>query len=527
MTTAQRWTLTAAVLGSGIVFLDSTLVNVALPQIGRQLPVHLFGVLEGQTYVYTGYLLSLSALLILAGALNDYYGRRRMFAIGLAGFGVTSILCGLAPNLELLVVLRLLQGAAGALLVPGSLSLLTAGFSGEAQGRAFGIWAGASSATTLLGPFVGGVLVDTVSWRAAFLINGPLVVLALYALLAHTTESRDEDAYPRFDWIGAGVVAVAVGGLSFGAIYGQQREWRDPIAYAALAVGVLATGALPVLMRLAPHPLIPPGLFRSRNFTVVNISTLLIYGALYTVGYNQALFLQGTLGYNAAAAGLAGIPAGLLLTLLSARVGRLAGRYGPRPFMVVGPVVMAVGVALFALAPAVEVPWLVSGNRPGTLVPPGDFLRYFLPGGVIFGVGLSIMVAPLTAALMTSVPVRNSGVASAINNAISRIGPQLAGAGIFVAVTATFYRALGSRLGVDPGAGSLRAAASPLNHALPGSSEAVVRAATLASGDAFHVAMLIGSGLLLVGALVNLGIRRPPPATASTTAAPVEAAERI
>ena len=185
MKPAQRWTLVAAVLASGIVFLDSSVVNVALPQIGRQLPVHRFGVLEGQTYVYSGYLLTLSALLILAGALNDYYGRRRTFAIGLVGFGLSSVLCGLAPNLELLVVFRLIQGAAGAVLVPGSLSLIAAAFSGPAQARAYGIWAGASSGTTLLGPFVGGVLVDTVSWRAAFLINVPLVLLALYAVLRH------------------------------------------------------------------------------------------------------------------------------------------------------------------------------------------------------------------------------------------------------------------------------------------------------------------------------------------------------
>ena len=273
MKPAQRWTLVAAVLGSGIVFLDSSVVNVALPQIGRQLPVHLFGVLEGQTYVYNGYLLTLSALLILAGALNDYYGRRRMFAIGLVGFGLTSVLCGLAPNLELLVVFRLLQGAAGAVLVPGSLSLIAATFSGPAQARAYGIWAGASSGTTLLGPFVGGVLVDTVSWRAAFLINVPLVLLALYAVLRHAEESRDEEASPRFDWLGAGVVALGVGGLAFGAIYGQQREWRDPLAFVALGIGALATVGLPFLMTRRHHPLIPPELFRSRNFTVVNLST--------------------------------------------------------------------------------------------------------------------------------------------------------------------------------------------------------------------------------------------------------------
>ncbi|HUG55854.1 MAG TPA: MFS transporter, partial [Candidatus Limnocylindrales bacterium] len=208
----KRATLVAAVLGSGVVFLDSTVVNVALPRIGQELPTSLLGVLEGQSYVYNGYLLTLSSLLILAGALNDYYGRRRMFALGLAGFLVTSVLCGLAPTMEALVLFRVLQGAAGALLVPGSLSLLTAGFEGEERGRAFGVWAGASAATTILGPFVGGLLVDGITWRAVFFLNVPLIALALWAI-ARVPESRDEGASRSFDWVGALVGFLAVGGL--------------------------------------------------------------------------------------------------------------------------------------------------------------------------------------------------------------------------------------------------------------------------------------------------------------------------
>ncbi len=506
-------------LGSGIVFLDSSVVNVALPQIGRQLPVHLFGVLEGQTYVYAGYMLTLSALLILAGAVNDYFGRRRVFAIGLVGFGLTSVLCGLAPNLELLVLFRLLQGIAGAFLVPGSLSLIAAAFSGPGQARAYGIWAGATSGTTLLGPFIGGVLVDTVSWRAVFLLNIPLVALALYAVLKHVEESRDADASPQFDWLGAAAVALAVGGLAFGAIYGQQREWRDPIAFIALAIGAVATVALVPLMSLRSHPLIPPSLFKSRNFTVVNVSTLLIYGALYVVFYNLALFQQGTLGYDAAAAGLSGLPGSILLTLLSSRVGRLAGRFGARWFMVAGPVVMGVGVLWFARAPAVEAAWIVDPTKLATYLPPIDFLVNLLPGSILFGIGISILVAPLTSVLMTSVPVQNSGLGSAINNAISRIGPQLAGAAIFVAVTATFYGSLANRLGMDPNSQSLHAAVSPLNRPAPGTSHALVSAATLASGDAFHVAMLVGAGLMLAGAVANLVGIRPEPAAEPDPAA--------
>jgi EmrB/QacA subfamily drug resistance transporter len=502
----KRWILLAAVLGSGIVFLDSTVVNVALPRIGRDLPRSLFGVLEGQSYVYNAYLLSLSTLLILAGALNDYYGRRRMFAIGLAGFGVTSVLCGLAPNMELLVLFRILQGAAGAMLVPGSLALITANFSGEEQGRAFGFWAGASGATTVLGPFVGGLLVDTISWRAAFLINVPLVLLALWATYKHVPESRDEQASSKFDWLGAVVVGLAVGGLAFGAIYGQQRDWRDPIGYVALAIGAVATAALPIVMIRRSNPLIPPHLFRSRNFTVTNISTLLIYGALYVTSYYLAIFQQGSLGYTAAAAGLAFVPGTLFLIFFSARFGSLAARYGTRWFMAAGPAIMALGVLWLARVPASSTPWSLRPGDPATFLPPGSYLVDFLPGAVLFGVGLMVLVAPLTTALMTSVPVRNSGVGSAINNAISRVGPQLAGALIFVFITANFYSYLAGKVsGVDVTSPSFRATVSPLNTPLDPNLVGVVRDA---SASSFHIAMVVAALLLILGAVVNaVGIK--------------------
>src|SRR5437762_8578132 len=444
--TTKRWILVAAVLGSGIVFLDSTVVNVALPRIGRDLPRSFLGVLEGQSYVYNAYLLTLSALLILAGAVNDFYGRKRTFLLGLLGFGATSVLCGFAPTMEVLVVFRILQGATGALLVPGSLALITASFDGEEQGRAFGTWAGASGATTILGPLVGGLLVDTISWRSAFFINVPLVAVAAWATWRHVPESRDEHATRSFDWVGAGIVALAVGGLAFGAIYGQQRAWEDPVGYVLLALGVVATAALPFWMRHAPSPLIPLGLFRSRNFTVTNISTLLIYGSLYVTFYYLGLFQQGTLGYTAAAAGAAGIPGSIFLIFFSPRFGSLAARYGPRFFMAVGPLVMALGVLWFARVPSSSTAWRLEPGNPSTFLPPLSYWIDFLPGNIIFGIGIMVMVAPLTTALMTSVPVRNSGLGSAINNAISRVGPQLAGALIFIFLTATFYAYLAPRL---------------------------------------------------------------------------------
>src|SRR5206468_2921421 len=389
LTRAERWTLFAAILASGIVFLDSTMVNVALPRIGRELPSSVFGVLEGQSYVYNAYLLTLSALLVLAGALTDYFGRRRMFVIG--------------------------------------------------------------------------VLVDTLSWRAAFLINVPLCVIALWAALTFVRESRDDTATGSFDWLGAGVVALSVGGLSFGTIYSQQREWRDPLGIVVLALGAFATVALPFLMLLRRDPLIPPSLFRSRNFTVTNISTLLIYGAIYVVGYFFTLFVQSTVGFSAAASGLASIPQGIFVVLLSSRFGALAGRHGPRRLMALGPAVMCLGLLWYVRVPPNTTPWLFAFDDTRTYLPPLSYAIDLLPGSLLDGLGLAMMVAPLTTALMTSVPVHSAGVASAVNNAISRVGPQLAGALIFVAITASFYAGLAARVpSVDVNDPYIRRTISPL-----------------------------------------------------------------
>ena len=514
---SKTWVLVAAVLGSSIVFLDGTVVNVALPRIGRDLPRAFVGVLEGQSYIYNGYLLSLSALLILAGALNDFYGRKRMFIVGLAGFGVSSLLCGLAPNMEMLIVFRVLQGALGALLVPGSLSLITANFSGVEQGRAFGIWAGASAGTTLLGPFLGGFLVDAISWRAAFLINVPLIAVAIWATLVHVPESRDEQASPHFDWLGAAIVALAVGGLTFGAIFGQQREWRDPIAFVALAIGALALIAFPFQMRRARNPLVPLEMFRSRNFTVTNLSTFVIYGALYVAFYYMPLLSQGTLAYTAAAAGLAFVPGTIFMVFFSRRFGSLAARYGPRWFMAVGPAVMALSLLWLARIPPASPAWRLRLGDPSTYLPPAGYFVDFFPAAVLLGIGLMMLVAPLTMALMTSVPVRNSGLASAINNAISRVGPQLAGALILIAITGSFYAGLASR-GLDMSSADARSKISPLNQPT-GVSQREVEAARQASTDAFHLAMLVAAGLLAAGAVINaVGIRQEQ-STAPDTAA--------
>jgi predicted MFS family arabinose efflux permease len=304
-------------------------------------------------------------------------------------------------------------------------------------------------------------------------------------------------------------VALAVGGLSFGTIYSQQREWRDPVGIAGLVVGAVATIALPILMVRRPQPLIPPMLFRSRNFTVTNISTFLIYGALYVVGYFLTLFVQGTVGYTAAAAGLAFIPSGLFLVFLSSRFGELAARHGPRAFMALGPALMCLGVLLYARIPPTTGRWLFAFNDPTSYAPPMSYLVDLLPGSLLFGLGLAVMVAPLTTALMTSVPVRNAGVASAVNNAISRVGPQLAGAIIFVAVTASFYAGLQERVpSIDVNDPEVRRTISPLNVVEPADSAPpevgrLTLAQREASTDAFHLAMLIGAALLAAGAVTN------------------------
>jgi EmrB/QacA subfamily drug resistance transporter len=517
----RTWTLIAVVLGSGIVFLDSTIVNVALRAIGEQLPATLVGTLEGQSYVVNGYLLSLSALLILAGALADRYGRQRFFIIGLSGFGVASLACGLAPNMELLILARLAQGAFGALLVPTSLALINATFIGAERGRAFGIWAAATSALIVAGPVVGGFLIDTFDWRVAFLINVPLVALGVAIAVGLPAESRNGEAAGSFDWLGAAVVALAVGGLSYGAIRGQERQWADPSAWAALVIGVVATASLVPLMRSRPHPLVPPSLFRSRNFTVTNISTLLIYGALYSLSYFQAVFLQGTLGYTALASGLTSVPSGIALAFLSTTFGEMAGRHGPRRFMTIGPALMAIGLLWFLRLPASSEPWLAAVGDPASLVPPASFLIDVLPAVVLFGLGISMLVAPLTTALMTSVPVGNSGLASAINNAISRIGPLLATSVIFIVVSTAFYASLAGRVpSADLSSSEVRAQVSPLNAPGRDAGAELREGARGASTDAFHLAMLIAALLCAAGAAVNwAGIQDPKAGRADRDAA--------
>jgi EmrB/QacA subfamily drug resistance transporter len=511
----QRLILLAAIAGSSVVFLDGTIVNVALPRIGQELPASLVGVLEGQTYVVAGYMATLSALLILAGALGDQFGRRRMYLLGLAGFVTASVLCGLAPTLEILILARVLQGVAGALLVPGSIAIITAEIDHRVRGRAFGIWAAATAGMNLFGPVLGGILVTTLSWRVAFLINLPVGLLAIW-LVRRAVPENPRQPGASLDWLGAVVVALAVGGLAFGAIRGQEKQWQDPLALAILGIGVVATLALPVLMLRRPNPLIPPALFRSRRFTAINVSTLLVYGAFYVLFAFQSVFMQGTLGYTPLAAALVGTPVSLILIFGSARVGSLIERLGARRFLVAGPLLMALGSAIWLTVPPTSTPWLASIADPVTLLPPVAALLGPLLAITTFGAGIALIVAPLTTTLMASVPVERAGVASAINNAVSRVGQPLVSAALFIAVNGAFYAALAAAVpGTTAGDPALRAI-QPLNAPPPGTPADLVAAARVASTDAFHLAALVAALLLVAGAIVNWYGLRPDPARESS-----------
>ena len=510
MSPRQRWTILCTVIGSGAVFLDSTIVNAALKHIGQELPGTLFGVLEGQAYIVGGYLAVLAALLILAGALSDHYGRRRVYSIGLIGFAVTSALCGLAPTLESLVVFRLLQGATGALLVPGSLALITHAFAGPERGRAFGVWAASTAALSVFGPIVGGSLVATLGWRVAFLIKVPLLAFALWATLAHVEESRDTETSGRFDWLGALVAALAVGGLAFGVIRGQANEWADTAAWISIVVGVVSLVLFPILMARRPDPLVPLELFRSRAFTSINLATFFIYGALYVTFFYQAVGLQGVLGYTALGAGMVGLPVGVMLASLSTRIGTIAGRIGARRFLVAGPSLMAVGLLWYARLPVDSTPWKAAIGDPPSLIPPVSVLIDILPGTLVYGLGISCVVAPLTSTLMSSISGRFSGLGSALNNSISRVGQPLLGALIFIPISATYYASLGSKAGIDTSDPAIRKAFQPLNPPGGGASAAQVLASNQASMDAFHLAMVVCAVLLVIGAVVSwYGLREP------------------
>ncbi|ASU78611.1 MFS transporter [Actinopolyspora erythraea] len=399
-----RWIILATMLGSGVAFLDGSVVNVALPAIGRDIG-GTFALLQ---WVLDAYLLTLSALLLLGGALGDRYGRRRIFVTGLALFTLASLGCGIARGGGELIIARLVQGIGGALLVPGSLALINASVRQEDRGKAVGTWAGLTGVASAVGPFVGGWLVDTASWRWVFFINLPVAALALAVTLRHVPESSDPTISGPPDITGAAAVTLGLAGAVYALIETPAHGW-NAVTVPAAFVGLVGLACFPVIEAKQRAPLLPLSLFRSRQFVGANLTTFTVYGALSTALFLLSLQLQQTLGYSAMATGLATLPITVIMLLLSSRMGALAQRIGPRWPMTVGPVVCACGLVLMT-----------------RVTPMASYVVGVLPGVLVFGIGLSITVAPLTSAVLASVGPERGGVASGVNNAVSRVAGLLA-----------------------------------------------------------------------------------------------------
>ncbi|WP_435741827.1 MFS transporter [Nocardioides sp. SYSU DS0663] len=407
-TAGGRAVVLAATLGSGMTLLDGTVVTVALVRIGADLDASLAQL----QWVTNGYLLSLASLILLGGSLGDRFGRRRVFVIGTVWFAVASLACGLAPNVETLIVARVLQGVGGALLTPGSLAMIQGAFVAEDRPRAIGAWSGLAAIATAVGPFVGGALVDHASWRWIFLINLPLAAVTVAVAVRSVPETRDQGAADRIDVAGAVLATVALAAVTYALI-----QAGDVWAVPAGVVAALALAAFVAVERRVRAPMLEPGIFRDVTFSAANVMTLLVYAALGAVMFFLVIELQTVGGYSALAAGTATLPVTACMLFLAARGGDLGARIGPRVPMTVGPLVMALGVVLL-LAVGEDV----------------DYVVDVLPGVTVFGLGLALMVAPLTATVLAAAPDEHAGLASGVNNAVARAGSLLAVAALPVAV---------------------------------------------------------------------------------------------
>jgi EmrB/QacA subfamily drug resistance transporter len=408
---AGRRTLAASIVGSGAVFLEGTVVNVALPAIARDLGLGL----EGVQWVVDAYLLALGSLTLLGGALGDRYGRQRLFIAGAVGFAVATAGSALAPSSGVLLGLRFVQGTAGAMLVPNSLAMLEASFSEEERGTAIGRWAGWSAISTAIGPLLGGSLVDAASWRWVFAVITPVALGAAWLALGGATTQRLDDAPAErpIDYAGAALMVVGLGALTAGLIDGPRLGFGRPMILGALIAGVLLHVAFALLEHRSNSPLLPPALFRSRAFTGANVATLLMYAALNGVLLLLVLQLQGNLGYSAVESGAAFLPSNLMMLVLSPVAGRFAHRHGARGPMTAGALVAGAGMVLF------------------TRVAPGaSYVGVVLPAVVVFSLGLSALVAPLTAAVLAAAPERDAGVASGVNNAAARLAGLISAAAL-------------------------------------------------------------------------------------------------
>ena len=466
-TAAGRWTLLAAVLGSSIVMLDSTVVNVALPAIGRDFHTGVAGL----QWTLDGYLVTLAALILIGGSLGDHFGRRRIFIVGVVGFASASLVCGVAPNIGVLVVGRALQGVGGALLTPASLAIIQATFHPDDRARAIGAWSGLGGIATAIGPLAGGYLVDAASWRVIFLLNLPLSAVATVVVRRHVPESTDPTVGHQLDFTGALLGTVGLAGLTYALIEGASRGWSDPVVVAGAVAGALALAGFVATEARGDHPMLPLDIFRSRQFTAANVVTFAVYGALGGVFFLLIVFLQSVLGYSPLRAGAASLPVTFIMLGLSARAGALSERIGPRLPMTAGPIIMAAAMALMARL------------HPGV-----HYLAGVFPSVTLFGLGLACTVAPLTATVLAAADVRHAGIASGVNNAVARVASLLA-----VALLPVLAHIHGS---------DYRHPATFVPH--------------------FHTAMLLSSGLAVVGGVLawltitNAGRHEGEPDAAAT-----------
>jgi EmrB/QacA subfamily drug resistance transporter len=420
-TPRARWVLAATALGSGMVFLDGTVVNVALPSMGRDLNADVGGL----QWIINGYMLMVASLILLSGSLGDRLGRRRLFVTGVIWFALASAICAAAPTLEVMIAGRVLQGIGGALLTPGSLAILQTSFQHSDRGKAVGTWSGLTSVSAAVGPFIGGWLVDSGSWRLIFLLNLPLAAVTVALALRHVPESRDETATGKLDVAGAALATLALGGLTFGLISAGDRGFSDPTVLAALIAGVVCLVAFVEVERRSSHPMLPPGIFANLRFTGANLVTVVVYGALGTATFLVVVYLQEVLGYSALRAGAALLPMTLLMLTLSGYVGSLSDRIGARTPMTIGPLLMSCGFLLLLRV------------KPGA-----GYVSAVLPAVVVLGLGLVSTVAPLTATVLSSVEDHHAGIASGVNNAVARSAQLISVAAIPLAagITGDAYR---------------------------------------------------------------------------------------
>ncbi len=488
---AKRLTLIACILGSAIVFVDQTVVNVALPALRADLGASL----ADQQWVVEAYLLLLGSLVLVGGSLGDLHGRRRIFAIGVAGFGASSLICAAAPSVEVLIASRALQGAFGALLVPSSLAIITEVFGPEERPAAIGSWTAGTSAAIAVGPPLGGLLVDALSWRVIFAMNVPLVLACLWLIRRAVPECPGDRSH-RVDVPGAVLCALGLAGPVYALIRQPELGWSDQAVQMPLLGGIGAFIAFLLYERRASDPMLPVGIFASRNFAIGNLVTFIVYAGLGAATFFIALFLQQVSGYSAFAAGMALLPITLILVTQARRFGALSARIGPRLPMTVGPLVGGVGLLAFA-----------------RLDERGDYLGGVLPAALLFGLGLAITVAPLTATVLQAADRRHAGVASGVNNAIARVAGLLAIAAVGAVVSAQFSARVDERLPVgrlDPAAAAYvrNASKRPLTLA-EGPSDGRLRAQVQAANvDAFRSGMIV-SGLLMIagGIIAAIGIQ--------------------